>query len=192
MKTTRTKLTRARSFTNEGLATMLEHRNFSLQYGEPLLYSSTFYHKDTYTGTNHLFVGGDFSLNDNSYSLNNVHIGPYYGGDGITVNNNPGTGELGRIDCRIYFTKMLTIENKTMTYTFDDIPEYHTNYIIDNSSNTEDLSVSLPSNVTTYYTVGNSDLAVVEAGQIKMYTFTIADNGSIVIETKELFLRTQS
>ena len=116
METTRTKMTRARSFTAEGLAAMLTARNFTLQYGEPLVYSSTLYGNDTYTGHNHFFIGGDFSNSANSYSPNNFHVGPYYGGTGVSVDNNPGSANLGEIGLNLLAGSNVTIAAENGAY----------------------------------------------------------------------------
>lgn len=190
METTNIKFKRARSFSNEGLATMIDRRRVDAQYGEPLVYTSNLYNQERKTGTNHLFVTGDFSITNNAWQPNYFHVGPYYGGKGIVVNNDPNNNGLGSISCSVYFTTKHSISDKATEYEFDEIPEYHTKHIIDNSQNSEDIQIVLPEGVQFYYTDEENDLLTVTAGSVKMFIFTIVDDDSLVIEAKNLTQRT--
>lgn len=192
METTDIKFKRARSFSNEGLASMIEARNVVAQYGEPLVYTSNFYNNAQNCGKNHLFVTGDFSNVSNTQQPNYFHVGPYCGGKGIEVNNNPNNSGLGSIDCLVYFTKKHSIADKEIRYAIGEIPQYHTKHIIDNSQNSEDLQIVLPEEITSYYTDVEDNLLTVSAGSIKMFTFTIVDDGSLVIEAKSLTQQTNN
>lgn len=190
METTNIKFKRARSFSNEGLASMIQTRNVVAEYGEPLVYTSNYYNNDQNCGKNHLFVTGDFSNASNTQQPNYFHVGPYYGVNGIVVNNNPNVAGLGSIDCLVYFTKKHSIADKETQYEIGEIPQYHTRHIIDNSQNSEDLQIVLPEEITSYYTDVEDNLLTVSAGSIKMFTFTIVDDGSLVIEAKSLTQQT--
>ena len=80
---------------------MLSDRDYTLKYGEPLLYGSRHYNTSVNAGASHLFVCGDSSNSVASYRPEVIHVGPYYGETGIEINNRVDSANLGSIRLKI-------------------------------------------------------------------------------------------
>ncbi len=212
METTKIKFTRARSSTGESLSTMLTNRNYDVEYGEPLLYKKSS-HYDQYTTksiSNDLFIGIDNGTSNPQIDL--MHIGPYYGGNGISVQNDVDASNLGEISCNITSGAGINVAvqngayvisntasgdstwSKTVltegTTSYTITPAQRTErYIIDNSGNTSPVTVTVGNRSTdTYYEATDNDLYTVSAGTVKMYTVRELSTGVYVVDAKAMSL----
>ncbi len=94
-------MNRARSFSQETLSEMLSDRDYTLKYGEPLVYNSRHYNVAPNSGASHLFICGDSSNSAASYSPDVFHVGPYYGETGIEIDNRVNSANLGAVRLKI-------------------------------------------------------------------------------------------
>lgn len=161
---------------------MLTTRGYTMRYGEPLVFTSSLYDDDSDIHRTHLFLGGDNGTSG-TYSSYNLHVGPYYGGDGITVNNDPGSSELGKIECKLTAGAGISVANSNGACVITNTNNSGTSAILICEYDITSHTMTSPANASTVIKEANN------AGKIvlcrcndRLYYLTSADPSGANIE----------
>jgi len=109
MDDTLIKFPRARSLYNQTAEDVLTANSVVLPYGSPYTFASTLYYQESHNKRNHLFIVGDNTVSLLTPLL--YHVGPYWSGEGVIVNNDQSSQNLGKISLNLTAGSNITITN---------------------------------------------------------------------------------